>query len=159
MNNPGGSTKRKFGDIWGQLAVSFCVLLVPPLLMAAAITYLDFPPAHGAAEGPLAVSVYTGSKPDALGQGDAGPGGSFVAASGQQRPITEPHPPVEELPDGPRAAAARSTETTDDIPAAFPDHPPGAAPKSARNDSRNGHRSKRQGALSDIFPFLRSSGR
>jgi hypothetical protein len=159
MNNPGGSTKRKFGDIWGQLAVSLCILLVPPLLMAAAIMYLDFPPAHGAAEAPPAASVDTGSKPDAFVQRDAGPGGSFVAASGLQRPITEPHPPVEELPDIPQAATAHSTETTNDGPAAFPDHPPGAAPKGARNDPRNARRSKRQGTLSDMFPFLRSSGR
>jgi hypothetical protein len=36
-----GSTRRRLGDIWPQLAVSACVLVAPPLLMAAG--YFGFP--------------------------------------------------------------------------------------------------------------------
>jgi hypothetical protein len=36
-----GSTRRRLGDIWPQLAVSTCVLVAPPLLMAAG--YFGFP--------------------------------------------------------------------------------------------------------------------
>jgi hypothetical protein len=36
-----GSTRRRLGEIWPQLAVSTCVLVAPPLLMAAG--YFGFP--------------------------------------------------------------------------------------------------------------------
>jgi rare lipoprotein A len=38
-----GSTSRRLGDIWPQLAVSACVLVTPPLLMAAGLRYAGFP--------------------------------------------------------------------------------------------------------------------
>ena len=37
-------SKRKLGDIWAQLLLSTCVLLVPPLGMAAGVMYLSSPP-------------------------------------------------------------------------------------------------------------------
>ena len=38
-----GSTGRRLGDLWLQLAVSACVLVVPPLFIAAGLTYFGFP--------------------------------------------------------------------------------------------------------------------
>jgi rare lipoprotein A len=38
-----GSTSRRLGDIWPQLAVSACVLVTPPLLMAAGLRYAGSP--------------------------------------------------------------------------------------------------------------------
>lgn len=38
-----GSTGRRFGGLWAQLAVSACVLVAPPLLMAVGVTYFGFP--------------------------------------------------------------------------------------------------------------------
>src|SRR5271168_3478821 len=44
-----GSTERRLGDIWPQLAVSACVLVAPPLLMVAALTsYFPLKSAPGA---------------------------------------------------------------------------------------------------------------
>jgi rare lipoprotein A len=37
-----GSTGSKFGDLWSQLAVSACVLVAPPLLMAVGLTHFGF---------------------------------------------------------------------------------------------------------------------
>jgi len=160
MDHPIGSTKRKFGDIWGQLALSLCVLLVPPLLMTSGIMYLGSPPAQGAAQAAPAASVDTESNPDAFVQRDDGPGTSFAAASAEQRPsITEPPPPVEQSADIFQPAAAGSIETTNDMPAAVPERPPPTPRKVARVGPQNGHGSKRQHTLSDIFPFLRSSSR
>jgi hypothetical protein len=156
--HPIGSTKRKFGDIWGQLAVSFCVLLVPPLLMAAGMTYLGSPPAQSEAQASPAAIVDTGSRPNVFARPDDGPGTSLAAASAEQRPsITVPHPPVEQPADMRQAAAARSTETTNDMPAA--ERPSAATRKVARIDPQKGHGLKRQRTLSDLFPFLRPSSR
>jgi rare lipoprotein A len=38
-----GSTGRRLGDLWLQLGVSACVLVAPPLLIAAGVTYFGFP--------------------------------------------------------------------------------------------------------------------
>ena len=38
-----GSTGRRRGDLWLQLAVSACVVVAPPLLIAAGVTYFGFP--------------------------------------------------------------------------------------------------------------------
>src|SRR5437016_3186848 len=40
-------SKRKLGDIWAQLLLSACVLLVPPLGMAAGVMYLRSAPPQG----------------------------------------------------------------------------------------------------------------
>jgi hypothetical protein len=40
-------SKRRLGDIWAHLVVSACVLLVPPLVMAASVLYLGSPPPQG----------------------------------------------------------------------------------------------------------------
>jgi rare lipoprotein A len=38
-----GSTGRRLGGLWSQLAVSACVLVAPPLLTAVGVTYFGFP--------------------------------------------------------------------------------------------------------------------
>jgi hypothetical protein len=175
---PIGSTKPRLGDIWPQLAVSACVLLAPPLLMAAGLTYFGSPPPQSAAPAATAVGADTVSKPISfappdfgqganLGQGanfgqsaSLGQGASFVTASAQQRPIvTQAHPLVEAPAPVDQTAALGSTETTKDTSAAAPEHSPDATRKVARNEPHNGHAARRQRTLSDIFPFFRPSSR
>ena len=38
-----GSTRRRLGNLWLQFVVSACVLVAPPLLIAAGMTYFGFP--------------------------------------------------------------------------------------------------------------------
>jgi hypothetical protein len=38
-----GSTGRRLGDLWLQLAVSACVLVAPPLFISVGLTYFGFP--------------------------------------------------------------------------------------------------------------------
>jgi hypothetical protein len=168
---PIGSTKPRLGDIWPQLAVSACVLLAPPLLMAAGLTYFGSPPPQNAAPAATAAGADTATAisfapPDAgqrasLGQGTSlGQGASFVTASAQQRPIVaEALPRVEAPAPVGQTAALGAAETTKDTSAATPEHSPDATRKVARNEPHNGHAAKRQRTLSDIFPFLRPSGR
>jgi hypothetical protein len=161
---PIGSTKPRLGDIWPQLAVSACVLLAPPLLMAAGLTYFGSPPPPSAAPAATAAGADTASKPISFAPPDVGPaasfgpGASFAAASTQQRAIvTAAHPPVEAPAPADQTAALGSTETTKDTAAATQEHSPDATRKVARNEPHNGHAAKRQRTLSDIFPFLRPS--
>jgi hypothetical protein len=181
---PIGSTKPRLGDIWPQLAVSACVLLAPPLLMAAGLTYFGSPPPQSAAPAATAAGADTVSKPisfappdvgqgatlgqgarlgqgASLGQGaNLGQGASFVTASAQQRPIvTQAHPRVDAPAPVDQTAALGAAETTKDTSAAAPEHSPDATRKVARNEPHNGHAARRQRTLSDIFPFLRPSSR
>jgi hypothetical protein len=157
---PIGSTKPRLGDIWPQLAVSACVLLAPPLLMAAGLTYFGSPPPQSAAPAATAVGADTVSKPISFAPPDVGQGANFVTASTQQRPIvTQAHPLVEAPAPVDQTAALGSTETTKDTSAAAPEHSPDATRKVARNEPHNGHAARRQRTLSDIFPFLRPSSR
>jgi rare lipoprotein A len=41
-----GSTGRRLGHLWLQLVVSACVLVAPPLFIAAGLTYFGFPPTN-----------------------------------------------------------------------------------------------------------------
>jgi hypothetical protein len=156
---PIGITKRKLGDVWVQLAVSSCVLLAPPLLMAAGVAYLGSSPPQSAAPAPKAASNGTDNEPNSFIQAEGG--ASSAAASAAQHPfITAPQPVIERPSGGAQAAVSRSI-STDDAPAAVPERSPSAARGIARNDPRNGHGSKRQHAptLSDILPFLRPGNR
>jgi rare lipoprotein A len=63
-----GSTGRRLGDIWTQLAVSACVMVVPPLVTAAGLRYAGFP----LTSAPQAVHATDGA---------VAPGTSFIAAS------------------------------------------------------------------------------
>ena len=148
------STKARLGDIWPQLAVSACVLLAPPLLMAAGLTYFGSPPPQSSTQAAATATFEIASTPNSLVRPDVGPGASFTAAR------TEQHPFVSEAPaQVDQTAALRSTEAPNDTSAADPERAPDATPKVARNEPHNGHGARRQRTLSDIFPFLRLSGR
>jgi hypothetical protein len=91
---------------------------------------------------------------------DVVPGTSFTVASAeQQRFLAELPQPVEPLPDVVPIAAAPSIGRADGTPAATPEGSPDAPRRVARNEPHNGHGARRQRTLSDIFPFLRLSGR
>jgi hypothetical protein len=153
---PIDSTKRRFSDIWPQLAVSSCVLLAPPILMAAGLTYFGSPPMQSAPQAAGATNLETGSHANSLMRPEVSPGASFTAASTEQRPfIAEAHPPIEP----PTQVDRRPAEATNDTSATVPERSPDATRKVARDEPRNGHGSRRQRTLSDIFPFLRPSGR
>ena len=153
---PIDSTKRRFSDIWPQLAVSSCVLLAPPILMAAGLTYFGSPPPQSAPQAGGAASLEVGSQANSLMQPEVSPGASFTAASTDQRPfIPEARPPVEPPAQVDRCPA----EATNDTAAAVPERSPDATRKVARDEPRNAHGSRRARTLSDIFPFLRWSGR
>jgi hypothetical protein len=153
---PIDSTKRRFSDIWPQLAVSSCVLLAPPLLMAAGLTYFGSPPPPSTAQAAGAASLEIGSQANSLMQPEVSPGASFTAASTERRPfIAEARPPVEP----PAQVDRRPAEAINDTSAAVSERSPDATRKVARDEPRNGHGSRRQRTLSDIFPFLRPTGR
>ena len=153
---PIDSTKRRFSDIWPQLAVSSCVLLAPPILMAAGLTYFGSPPPQSAPQAAGAASLEIGSKATSLMQPEVSPGASFTAASTEQRPfIADVHPPVEP----PAQVDRRPAEAANDTSATVPERSPDTTRKVAREEPRNGHGARRQRALSDLFPFFRPSGR
>ena len=105
-----GPTKRrrKRGDIWAQLSVSACVLLLPPIVMAAGVMVFGSSPPQGqqaAAQGAATpqVAAATGSASAAER--------SFDLASVDTRPvISEKRPVVEASPasDQPTVAAQRA---------------------------------------------------
>jgi hypothetical protein len=155
-----GSTKPRLGDIWPQLAVSACVLLAPPLLMAAGLTYFGSSTPQGTEPAATAAAVEIGEKPVSFAPPDVAPGASFATASTEQRTfVAEPHPLLDVPAAADQTAVLRSAETTTDTSAAAPEHPPDASRKVARNEPHNGHVARRQRTLGDIFPFLRPSGR
>jgi hypothetical protein len=101
-----GATKRRRGDIWAQLGVSACVLLIPPLVMAAGVMVFGSTPPPGAPSAVEQAAVapqptVAGGKSIAMAERPDG-GGSFALASADQHPvvseplpIAEPHPVVE----------------------------------------------------------------
>jgi hypothetical protein len=160
--DPSGSTKRKFSDIWGQLAVSACVLLVPPLLMAAGIVYKESPLPQSVPQAAAAASVDAADKTDAFVQPDVSQTANFAPASIEQHPVvTDAHPLIKQPTESAQTGASLPTQTTNDKPAAASERSPAATPKVARNDARSGLAPKRQRtqSLSDILPFWRSSSR
>jgi hypothetical protein len=77
-----GSTRRRLGDIWPQLAVSACVLMAPPLLVAAGLTYFGFP----LTSAPQAVHAADGAEPrtnSIFVRPDVAPDTSFIVASAE----------------------------------------------------------------------------
>jgi hypothetical protein len=110
---------RRFRDIWPQLAVSSCVLLAPPLLMATG-WYFSSPQPQGAAQA-AAVSADSRTSPMFV-RPDVVPGTSFTIASAEQEPFLAKLPrPVEPRPDVVPIAAALSVGRFDGTPAAAPE--------------------------------------
>lgn len=128
---PIGSTKPRIGDIWPQLAVSACVLLAPPLLMAAGLTYFGSPTPQSTAQRAAASSVERGEQTGSFVQPDMASATRFAAASTEHQPFV---PDAHTLVDAPaqldQAAVSRSTETTKDTSAAAPERLPDAREKS-----------------------------
>jgi hypothetical protein len=100
-----GPTKRKRGDIWGQLAVSACVLLLPPIVMAAGVVYLGAPPLQGtpqgAAQQAAAPDISVTKSVSVAERSDMRPdtGTSFALASAEQHPaVAEQSPAAAQSP-------------------------------------------------------------
>ena len=100
-----GPTRRKRGDIWAQLGVSACVLLLPPFVMAAGVMYLGSSPSQDTSQSaaqqavapdasvtkPVSMADRSDMRPDA--------GTSFALASaGQQAAVTEQRPVAAQSP-------------------------------------------------------------
>jgi hypothetical protein len=100
-----GPTRRKRGDIWAQLGVSACVLLLPPFVMAAGVMYLGSSPSQGTSQSaaqqavapdasvtkPVSMADRSDMRPDA--------GTSFALASArQQAAVTEQRPAAAQSP-------------------------------------------------------------
>jgi hypothetical protein len=115
-----GLTKRKRGDIWAQLSISACVLLLPPLVMAAGV--MAFGPSspqgqQGAVQQAATPQAPAAANPSAsvvAERSNMPPGGttSFALASAEthpiiteKRPIAGPRPASEQ----PAAAAPRTS--------------------------------------------------
>jgi hypothetical protein len=105
-----GRTKRKRGNVWAQLSVSACVLLLPPIVMAAGVMVFGSSPPQGQqgavqeAAAPQAAaaanpSVSVGRRPDMRSDGAT----SFALASAETHPVIAERRPVAE----PRPAAAQ----------------------------------------------------
>jgi hypothetical protein len=151
---PTGSTRPRLVDIWPQLAVSACVLLAPPLLMAAALTLFDSSPPQGVAAPATVAGADNGNKPTSFGPPDDGRGANFATASIEPQPVIAAARPLVEAPakvDPP--PVLRPAEPAADTSA--PERSPDATRKVARNEPHNGHGTRRPRTLTDIFPFLR----
>lgn len=131
-----GLTRRKRGDIWAQLGVSACVLLLPPFVMAAGVMYLGSSPSQDTPQS----AVQQAATPDALvtksvsvaERSDMRPdtGTNFALASADQHPaITEQRPVAAQSP-----AAARSAASTQ--PAASAQRQAGAQAAAAKDPAR-----------------------
>jgi SPOR domain len=102
----GGHSKRRLGDVWPQLLLSACVLLVPPLLMSAGVMYLGSSPPQGPEQhvpeqqGTVSAAERVGLRPDG--------GTSFALASiGQHLVIAERRPVVEGPTEGTQNQTAK----------------------------------------------------
>jgi hypothetical protein len=126
-----GPTRRKRGDIWPHLGVSACVLLLPPLVMAAGVMVLGSSPPKGTepegAAQQAAPSQTTVTKSVNLAErSDMRPDGgtSFALASAEQHfAITEQHPIAEESPATKKPAASEQS-------------PVSGQPRNAKDSSR-----------------------
>jgi hypothetical protein len=100
--------KRRRGDIWAQLSVSACVLLLPPLVMAAGVMVFgsSSPPGQQGAVQDAAAPQAAAANASAV----ATPR-SFDLASAETRPIISENRPVAEpppVPARPTVAAPRA---------------------------------------------------
>jgi hypothetical protein len=109
---PNGPTKRKRGGIWARLGVSACVILLPPLVIAAGVMVFGSSPPPGAEpEGEAqeaAVSQTTVAKSASWAERPDGATG-FGLASAEQHPVIIEQPPAVGQPAA--AAGEQPTET------------------------------------------------
>jgi hypothetical protein len=135
-----GPTKRRRGDIWAQLGVSACVLLLPPFVMAAGVMYLGSSPSQDAPQSAVqqaatsdvtkSVSVAERSdmRPDA--------GASFALASADQRPIVTEERPAPAQPPVTARPTAGTQPTAGAQPAASAQRQAAAQAAAAKDPSR-----------------------
>ncbi len=92
---PNGPTKRERGDVWVQLGVSACVLLLPPLGLAAGVMvfgrFVPQDPEYAGAAQQAPASQTTVTKSVALAQ-RSDPVTDFTLASAEQHPIITEQP-------------------------------------------------------------------
>jgi hypothetical protein len=119
-----GPTKRKRGDIWAQLSISACVLLLPPLVMAAGVMVIGPSSPQGqqgavqeaaAPQAPATANTAVANSAVSVAERPGMPAESttsFALASAEthpviteKRPIAGPRPPSEQ----PAAAAPRTS--------------------------------------------------
>jgi hypothetical protein len=121
-----GRTKRKRGDVWAQLSVSACVLLLPPLVMAAGVMVFGSSPPQeqqGAVQEAAAPQVAAAANPSVSvgGRLDMRPDGaaSFALASAETHPVfTERRPVAEARPASAQPAATAQRAPTGQAAAA-----------------------------------------
>jgi hypothetical protein len=132
-----GPTKRKRGDIWAQLSISACVLLLPPLVMAAgvmafgpsssqgqqgAVQEATAPQAPAAANPSASVAAERPNMPSEVTT-------SFALASAETHPvITEKRPIAGSRPASEQPAAAAPRTSSGAAAAKDPTRYSGAAP-------------------------------
>jgi rare lipoprotein A len=75
-----GSTGRRLGGLWSQLAVSACVLVAPPLLMAVGLAYFGFPLKNA----PQAILAADTSRMVASAEGAASQIGALPSSAGMR---------------------------------------------------------------------------
>ena len=100
--------KRRPGDIWAQLSVSACVLLLPPLVMAAGVMVFG-PSSPPVPQG--VVQEAAAPQAAAANASAAATPRSFDLASAETRPVISENRPVAEprpAPERPAVAAPRA---------------------------------------------------
>jgi len=125
-----GRTKRKRGDIWAQLGVSACVLLLPPLGMTAGVMYLG---SSQRPDGGQPVAAQQAAAPQAtvaeVGDAPSGAGTSFSLASTEQHPVIPEQGTASATP----GAAARPITQ---LPVASPQQAPTGQAAGTKNSAR-----------------------
>jgi hypothetical protein len=119
-----GPSKRKLGDIVAQLSVSACVLLLPPLVMAAGVMVFGSSPPQGqqaVVQEATALPTASGLAAERSNRLTAGTT-SFALASADTRPVVTERRPASEQP----AVAAQRAPTGQ--PAKDPTRYTGVAP-------------------------------
>ncbi len=116
---PNGPTKRKRGGIWARLGVSACVILLPPLVIAAGVMVFGSSPPpgaepEGAAAEEAAVSQTTVAKSASWTERPDGATG-FGLASAEQHPVVIQQDPVAEAPPAAGQPAAAAGEQPADM--------------------------------------------
>ncbi len=106
-----GQTKRKRGDIWAHLSISACVLLVPPMVMAAGVMVFGSPSPRGQ-EGAVPATAASAWVGEAERSAMRPEGTSFALASAETHPVISEKGPIAEprpASEQPAAGAQRAS--------------------------------------------------